>query len=407
MRFIRRLAGLCTAAAVLAAAVPGAASALSYEERQRLDLSAYTVTRPDASFMEVAERMALLQRTDNPMLMDTAQRLVMSTGCRSATNIPVIDFALRVPSFYPHPVDWRAITRSLFAFEDAVSSLAGAHIASGDRYYADCLVDLLDDWARRRALTAFHYETDEPQAWYSTESMIFAAALAYSAVRATHDVDRAKAGRIEAWLVELARTHSAIPGSSPSCCNNHFYRRALYATVVGVLAADDALFRFGVSAIHSALHEMDVTGALPREIERGGRAMHYQNYALLYLVPIMHIVERQGYPIFDLTIGGRTMDDAVAFALDVMEDPAALEDLAPVTQYEGFMKDDQYFAWMEIWLQHRADPRIARFIRPYRPIYNRGVMGHVTMLFMDPAAQRQPGRGAGLPEVEAADLMEE
>jgi poly(beta-D-mannuronate) lyase len=410
MPFIRRFASLCALAVALVAAAPGPASALSYEERQRLDLSAYTVTRPDASFMDVADRMALLRQTGNPMLRDAVQRLVMTTGCRSATNIPVIDFFLRVPGFYPEPLAWRTIAHSLFAFEDAVSGLAGAYIASSDRYYADCLVDLLDKWASRNALIAFHHDNQDAQAWYSIESMIFAAALAYSTVRATIEVSGAKAAQIERWLVELAQTHTAIPGSSISdCCNNHFYRRALYAVMVGVLAGDDALFRFGVSAIYSALHEMDEGGAFPREMVRGGRAMHYQNYALLYLVPIMHIVSRQGYPIFELTINGRTMDDAVAFALDIIKDPAALEDRAPATQYKGFLKDDQYFAWMEIWLQHRADPRVAAFIRPYRPIYNRGVMGHVTLLFMDPAEQRQSGRRVRqrATQVEAADLMGE
>ena len=43
--------------------------AMSIKERQKLDLSEYTVTRPNASYFDVQERMELLQRTDNPLLL--------------------------------------------------------------------------------------------------------------------------------------------------------------------------------------------------------------------------------------------------------------------------------------------------------------------------------------------------
>lgn len=386
--FRRSMAAAAAGAALTcAAALP--AAALSLEERRQLDLSGYTVTDPSASYFDVGERMDLLRDTRNPLLMQLVEEFRMGPSCNQLLAVPPLDNKIRIPGFYPQPDAWRVAAQPLFQFEDSVTSLAGSYVASADPYYAECLVRYLDQWAEADAIHDFHYTMAEPQAWYSTESMIFAAALAYSVVRDEVPGLDAEKQRINDWLARLAHKHSEIVGEFPSCCNNHFYRRALYATMIGVLSQDDELFRFGVSAIHSALHDMTPEGALPLEMKRGRRAMHYQNYALLYLIPIMQIVERQGYDVFEMEVNGHTIHDAVGFAMKIMEDPANLGDLAPLDQYKGFMVDDQYFAWMEIYQSRFADPAIAEFLRPRRPVYNRSAGGYATLYFMDPEAQVQ------------------
>ncbi|WP_236551253.1 alginate lyase family protein [Billgrantia tianxiuensis] len=287
-----------------------------------------------------------------------------------------------------HPDDWKLATEPLFKFEDTVSELAGAYVASGNVYYAECLVKFLDRWAQDDALLDFHYHWEQPQAWFSLESMIFAAGMAYSVARPFVEGMQEERARVEEWLNELASVHMEIEGADSSCCNNHFYRRALYAAMVGVLTEDDAMFRFGVSAIYSALHDMTEEGAFPLEMERGRRATHYQNYALLYLVPIMEIVARQGYDIYEYEVDGGTMHDAVDFAMDILEDPSQLGDLAPREQYTGFLKDNQYFAWMEMYRARFGESRFDDFLASMRPIYNRGAGGYATLYFMDPEAQQ-------------------
>ena len=157
-----------------------------------------------------------------------------------------------------------------------------------------------------------------------------------------------------------------------------------------MLADDDALFQVGVGALLSALHEMSDDGALPREIDRGRRAAHYQNYGLLYLVPLAQVIERQGYPAFDLSVDGRTLHDAVEFTIEMLEDPTILAGMAPRRQDYGFVHDDQYFAWMEIWLSRFDAPRVEQFIAPRRPLYNRSAGGYVTLLFWDPEDGNSP-----------------
>ncbi|HZA66848.1 MAG TPA: alginate lyase family protein [Geminicoccaceae bacterium] len=376
---------LVLAAAVLVLSPPVAAQDLfTVEERQALDLDRYVVVDPSAGYFDVAARQAWLQTTSEPVLRQAMDELRIGVGCRDKLALPVIDHKLRMPSFYRDQAAWREAIRPLFAFEDAVSDLAGAFVATGDRHFADCLLDLLGKWAAADALSDFHYTPEEPQAWFNVEDMLAATGLGYAVVRDQVPGRAADKLRIDAWLQRAARNHLAIPGGPSSCCNNHFYRRALYATVIGILNADDDLFRVGVEALMSALHEMGQSGELPREMARENRAAHYQNYALVYLVPIAQLIERQGYAAYELRIDGHSLRDAVAFATDILENPAELAAVVARDQDLGFVEDDQYFAWMEIYLSRFADPRIERWIAPRRPVYSRSAGGHVTLFFWDP-----------------------
>lgn len=380
--------------ALLSAGLAGAAGAdeselLSREEREALDLSEYRVNEPDAGYFDVAARMTELEQTDNSILLQELDELSQGPSCQQLLEYEPITTRVRIPGYYPNPEEWELASEPLFRFEDNVSMLAGSFVASGDSYYAECLVRYLDHWAAADALTDFHYDSMQPQAWFATESMIFAAGMAYAVVRPYVEGLEEERERLETWLNELAHLHADIPGDDEnSCCNNHFYRRALYGSVIGVLTEDDELFRFGVSAIYSALHDMTEEGAFPLEVNRGRRATHYQNYALLYLVTNMQVIARQGYEeIFDLEIEGRTLHDGVDFLFDILEDPAALGDYAPLEQYTGFLKDPQYFTWMEIYQTRFDDPRVDDFVTRVRPLYNRSAGGYATLYFMSPDAQ--------------------
>ncbi|PMR73851.1 alginate lyase family protein [Billgrantia endophytica] len=362
---------------------------LSREQRQGIDLSGYTVTNPDAGYFDVEERKELLGNTDNSILLQQKDELAQGPSCRQLLNYEPITTRGRIPGYYPSPEEWEVATEPLFLFEDTVSMLAGSFVSTSDPYYAECLVNYLDHWAEAGALTTFRYESMEPQAWFASESMLFAAAMAYSTVRPYIEGMEEEREQVELWLRGLALQHSAIPGEpEESCCNNHFYRRALYASMIGILTEDEDLFRFGVSAIYSALHDMTEEGALPLEVRRGRRAIHYQNYALLYLVTNMEVISRQGYDIFDLEYEGSTIHDAVDYLFTILDDPAALGDHAPLEQYMGFLKDPQYFTWMDIYQRRFDHPRMASLVSRLRPLYNRSAGGYVTFYLMQPDAQQ-------------------
>ncbi|KAA0012558.1 alginate lyase family protein [Billgrantia pellis] len=387
-RFTHRLAGLLVLTLIAPWSSADSTELLTRDERLALDLSEYRVTDPDASYFDVEARMELLHETDNAILLQEIDERALGLSCQQLLNQEPLTTRGAIPGYYPNPEEWELASEPLFAFEDSVSALAGAFVASGDSFYGECLVRYLHRWAEAKALTTFVFDSNDPQAWFASESMLFAAAMAYSIVRPYIDGMEEERKAIEQWMHGLALQHSAFPGQpEESCCNNHFYRRALYASMIGVLVEDDELFRFGVSAIYSALHDMTEAGALPLEVGRGRRATHYQNYALNYLITNMQIIHRQGYDIFDLAYRGNTIHDGVNFLFEILDDPAALGDYAPLEQYTGFLKDPQYFTWMDIYLSHFDHPRVSDFVRRVRPLYNRSAGGFITLYFMDPEAQ--------------------
>ena len=156
---------------------------LSREEREALDLSEYRVNDPDAGYFDVASRAAELEATDNSILLQELDNLSRGPSCRQLLEYDPITNRVRIPGYYPNPDEWELASEPLFRFEDNVSMLTGSFVASGDPYYAECLVHYLNHWAEAEALTDFHYDSLQPQAWFATESMLFAAGMAYATVR--------------------------------------------------------------------------------------------------------------------------------------------------------------------------------------------------------------------------------
>lgn len=347
-------------------------------------LPAYRVTDTNAGLFDVAKRMALLERTQQAMFKAEIKRRRVAVTCRAALGQPVIHTVADIPAFYEDRDAWRVAAAPFLAFENAVSGLAAAFLATGDIHHAECLVGMLAAWAKQDAFTRFYYSSDKRQAWYTIESALFAAGLSYSIVR-PFVIRDSRMEAIERWLNRASRKHLSVdPERRSSCCNNHFYRRALHATIIGILTEDDELFRYGLGAPLMALAEMNPDGSLPREMERGNRAIHYQNYALLYLIPIFELAVRQGYPFYDMEVGGHTIHTVTSFTRGALEDPKVVSAHTDEPQDLRFMRDDQYFAWMEIYLSRFDEPRMEAIAARYRPIFNRNAGGAATMYFLKP-----------------------
>ncbi|WP_236551252.1 hypothetical protein [Billgrantia tianxiuensis] len=99
--YLRQLS--CTAACLtLALGSIAQTKALTLEEREQLDLSAYEVVDPDASYFNVEERMEVLHETDNSLLMQHREELAKyAPSCRQRLEIPTITEKMRIPGFYP------------------------------------------------------------------------------------------------------------------------------------------------------------------------------------------------------------------------------------------------------------------------------------------------------------------
>ncbi|PTV96543.1 poly(beta-D-mannuronate) lyase [Rhodobacter aestuarii] len=364
---------------------PRPTGASVFPVREAVDVSRFKVTNRAASFLDLPARRAALKTANTPLLLDEIASAKFGMSCRDAMALPIPEPGFTVPGFYVDRAGWRDAVQVFIGFEKTVSNLANAQLVAEDDYHAQCLVDLLSKWAQAKALENFGYSPDEPQAWYTVESALFAAAFALSMVRDQLPDRQGDLAEIDAWMVRLARGHSAISGlPSTACCNNHFYRRGLYAAIIGIMAEDDALFQYGARAYLTALDLASADGWLKLEMMRGRRAAHYQNFATLYLVFLAELLESQGYDAYAMrgTHGAR-MGDIAGRAIDAIITPeVVLAHGGSGEQITPMERDPQFLVWLEPYAHRVDDPRIDDLLKERRPLYNRGLGGSLTLLFM-------------------------
>ena len=173
----------------------------------------YLVRDPLAGYFDLDERRKILHEMPNLALAQARLRAMRAPDCLQARSAPVQDQIITIPSFYVDNAAWRGAVKPFRIFEDTVSNLAAANLVSTDRRYANCLIDLLTEWARRDALAKFNYSSKYKQGWFQVESTLFAIGHALAAIRpdVQHRVD--DLGVIDAWLLRVARSHFSIPGA--------------------------------------------------------------------------------------------------------------------------------------------------------------------------------------------------
>ena len=355
------------------------------------ELAAYRVTDPNASFFAVDQR----RNGSRPARQAAGLAAPLPANrCSEESLARPIDTFVTIPAFYQDREGWREASAPFFAFEAQVTGFAANYVRTGESVHAHCLLNLLSFWADRGALLAFDYEGNHGQAWYAIQWAAATAGLAYSIVRAEPSLSDGRRRAVEAWLAAVVTKQTGYPGNPVSCCNNHRYWRGLQAAIVGVVTGDDRLFQYGIRAYRAALASMNPDGSLPHEMDRGKRALHYQNFAILPLVFIAEIAARQGYDLYGVAVDGRDIHLAVGFLLRAIEDPAVLRRYTSEEQDVRFIDRRQELNWLEPYHRRFAGPETAPWLTRLRPLSHNWTGGPGTLYFadLDAAADRRPNQ---------------
>lgn len=276
-----------------------------------------------------------------------------------------------------------AVNEALGPIDDFISDLAArANKASGgDAEAAACVVDAVAHWAEADALS----ELETMNAQISSPARIAGIAMAYLQAARSFDVDPAQAGIIESWLQARARAaadyfdRDAPPGASR---NNLRAWAGLATTAVGEATGNDYLKSWGAHTATLIACQADEDGALPLEMDRGPRALHYQLHATAPLVVSAALLDDEGYALFD------DCDDAIhriaAFVPAAFEDPDMVVEKAGEDQ-TYFTGDDELaafeLAWADAYLSLFDAPEIAAFVKDYRPLGNSKLGGSQSALW--------------------------
>jgi len=316
-------------------------------------VQAQKVSDPKASYIDIKQRHAQLAQTADPRTKSAI------TSLNSCVTLPVVQpptGRMIIPKHYlngshgpTNPEEAKA-TRVYNNFERRVTAGMNQWLVSFNKDEAQCAQQQIDLWAS--AKTLLDYDPKESsQAWYQVEWTLSSIAVSESVLVNEASLDPIQVKRDIAWLNKVA--HRTVDfDKADKQTNNHHYWRGLAAVSTGVISSDDDLFKWGIGVFKQGINEVDSRGALPQEMARHERAIHYQSFALQPLIPLAEFAERQQVPLYTFkSRTGRSVKDAVNFLGEALANPDIIKNYSQDTQ----MIDDKgtdFFSFAEFYSRH-------------------------------------------------------
>jgi hypothetical protein len=347
-----------------------------------LTAQAEHVTNPKASLIDIPQRHAQLAANKDPRINQAISSL------KACTKLPAIEpptGRMDIPHHYlsgshgpVNPAE-APVTKPYNEFERRVTAGMNLWLVNASKEEAQCAQQQIDSWAQAGAL--LNYDPKESsQAWYQVEWTLSSIAISESVLVNEPSLDPTILKRDIAWMNKVA--HRTVDfDKAGKQTNNHHYWRGLAAVATGVISSDDDLFTWGVGVYKQAINEIDQRGALPQEMARHERAIHYQSFALQPLTPLAAFAERQHVPLYQYrSPTGKTVTDAVNFLGAIVADPSIVK----VYTSDEQMIDDKgsdFFAFAEFYSHYVPTPVPAAVLSGLeRPCFATRIGGSTTVI---------------------------
>ncbi|MBS1822486.1 MAG: alginate lyase family protein [Acidobacteria bacterium] len=350
------------------------------------------VSNPKASYIDIKQRHEQLANNRDPR---TAQAIASLGFCTKMPPIAPPTGRMIIPPHYlsgghgpVNPAE-APVTRVYNDFEKRVAAGMNQWLVTSSKVEAQCAQQQIDTWAQAGALLDYD-PSESSQAWYQVEWTLSSIAISESVLVNEPSLDAAQVKRDIAWMNKVA--HRTVEfDKSRKQKNNHHYWRGLAAVATGVISSDDDLFTWGNSTYRQAIDELDQRGALPQEMARHERAIHYQSFALQPLLPLASFAERQHIPLMQYrSPSGRTVKDAVDFLGEAIANPQIVKAYTPDEQMVADLGSD-FFSFAEFYSLY--DPHLPPSIEQglERPTFASRVGGNTTVIagHVPGAAQRK------------------
>jgi poly(beta-D-mannuronate) lyase len=319
-------------------------------------LRAQHVSNPKASYIDVHQRHEQLAQNKDPR---TGKAIASLRSCVALPMIPPPTGRMIIPPHYlsgghgpVNPAEAPA-TRPYNEFEHRVTAGMNQWLVTSSKQEALCAQQQIDAWAQAGALLEYDPK-ESSQAWFQVEWTLSSIAISESVLLNEGSLDPAQVKRDIQWMNKVA--HRTVDfDKAGKQTNNHHYWRGLAAVATGVISSDDDLFNWGIGVYKQGIDELDQRGALPQEMARHERAIHYQSFALQPLAPLASFAQRQHVPLYQYrSPTGRTIHDAVNFLGEALANPEIIKAYTPDAQLIDD-KGGDFFSFAEFY-SHYAGP---------------------------------------------------
>jgi uncharacterized protein (TIGR03437 family) len=145
--------------------------------------------------------------------------------------------------------------------------------------------------------------------------------MLWPTLRADPALSPADRQTIENWIVNWLVPPPVVPDYFP---NDLGYNADSIVMADAIRRGDNATFAFGVQRFYGALNQMRADGSFPLAAMLSACSAGYTNVDLLHLVKMAEMAATQGYDLYSMDVGGKTLETAIEFLLNAYADPALL-----------------------------------------------------------------------------------
>ena len=245
----------------------------------------------------------------------------------------------------------------------AIVKAADDYRTTGSRQAAQCAVSRILTMAQDKSLSG---RMSSSQAYYVQGWVVGAVAIDYLKVRGSGDATPAQAEMIARWLLSVGEQTKAYYDARTNRGqgdhqNNHLYWAGIELAAIGVAANNRADFNWAMAAYDNGVDQIRPDGTLPREMERGSKALHYHLYALAPLVLLAEFGEANGLGLYARDNGA--IHRLVNVSVAGLENPELFEKATGIKQEVPRRVSGDQIGWAPPYVRHFPNPELSRLIQ--------------------------------------------
>jgi poly(beta-D-mannuronate) lyase len=245
----------------------------------------------------------------------------------------------------------------------AIVKAADDYRATGSHKAAQCAMGQILTLAQEHSLAG---KMSSNQAYYVQGWVVGAIAIAYLKVREISIATPPETQTIAKWMQSVGEqtksyydAHKKVGHGDSQ--NNHLYWAGAELAAIGVAADDRKDFDWAMATYDNGVDQIQPDGALPLEMARGGRALHYHLYALAPLVLLAEFGEANQLDLYAHANGA--IHRLVNFSVAGIQDPAPFTKAAGVQQEVPKIITGDQIGWAAPYVRRFPNPALERMVQ--------------------------------------------
>jgi poly(beta-D-mannuronate) lyase len=245
----------------------------------------------------------------------------------------------------------------------AIVKAADDYRTTGSRAAAQCAMTQILTLAQERSLAG---KMSSNQAYYVQGWVVGAVAIAYLKIRETGIASPEDKESIAKWMQSVGEQTKGYYDSHKRAGhgdgqNNHLYWAGVELAAIGVAADDRKDFDWAMATYDNGVDQIQPDGALPLEMARGVRALHYHLYALAPLVLLAEFGEANHLDLYAHANGA--IHRLVNFSVAGLADPAPFVKASGVQQEVPKTITGDQIGWAPPYVQRFPNPALQQMIQ--------------------------------------------